>query len=224
MIFIGSLRLKWADGNIYEVFWEAFANMADIKINIVRSKRKNLTVMVSLFGDVMVKAPLAASKNDIDEFIDKHSDWIVEKVRENIKNQRQPVLTEDETEKLMQSAAVDFKKRVERLAVEMNVTYGRITIRGQKSKFGSCSERGNLNFNFILMLAPEEVREYIVIHELTHRKHMNHSGMFWHDVEKIMPDYKIWDDWLKKYGGILIERIPRGGDTNENHSYSRYTS
>ena len=89
------------------------------------------------------------------------------------------------------------------------MTYGKITIRGQRSKYGSCTAKGNLNYNYILMLAPEEVREYIVLHELTHRKHMDHSRAFWYDVETAMPDYKQWDGWLKENGAGLIERIPR---------------
>ena len=89
----------------------------------------------------------------------------------------------------------------------MGVTYGRITIRNQVSRWGSCSSVGNLNFNCLLMLAPPEVRDYVVVHELCHRKEMNHSPAFWAEVEKMIPDYKAHKKWLKDNGTALISRL-----------------
>ena len=89
----------------------------------------------------------------------------------------------------------------------MNVQYGRITIRNQKTRWGSCSSKGNLNFNCLLMLAPDEVVDYVVIHELCHLIEMNHSKAFWKQVEQMMPDYKKHRKWLKDHGNEIMERM-----------------
>ena len=90
-------------------------------------------------------------------------------------------------------------------AERMQVSYGRITIRDQKTRWGSCSAAGNLNFNWRLVMAPGEVLDYVVIHELAHRREMNHSAAFWNIVESEMPDYRRHREWLKKNGGFLME-------------------
>ncbi len=92
-------------------------------------------------------------------------------------------------------------------AEKIGVDYGRVTIRNQKTRWGSCSAKGNLNFNCLLMLAPEDVLDYVVIHELCHRKEMNHSPRFWSEVAKIMPDYKNSKIWLKENGNDIIRRM-----------------
>lgn len=79
----------------------------------------------------------------------------------------------------------------------LKVSYGDIRIKDQKSIWGSCSAKGNLNFNWRIIMAPEEVLDYLVIHELSHRLFMNHSKDFWQCVEKIQPNYKYTRKWLK---------------------------
>ncbi len=90
----------------------------------------------------------------------------------------------------------------------MGVSYGRITIRSQRTRWGSCSSKGNLNFNCLLLLCPEAVQDYVVVHELCHRKELNHSPKFWAEVERICPDYKTHRKWLKENGSSLIGRLP----------------
>lgn len=93
-------------------------------------------------------------------------------------------------------------------AERMGVSYGRICIRHQKTRWGSCSSAGNLNFNCLLMLTPREVLEYVVVHELAHRKHMDHSPAFWKEVENVLPDYRDRRKWLKDNGWQLICLLP----------------
>ena len=88
----------------------------------------------------------------------------------------------------------------------MGVTYGRISIREQKTRWGSCSSAGNLNFNWRLIFAPESVLDYVVVHELAHRKEMNHSRTFYDIVESILPDYRISRRWLRDHGSSLWDR------------------
>ena len=81
----------------------------------------------------------------------------------------------------------------------MGISYGRIFMRNQKTRWGSCSSDGNLNFNCRLLYVPLELLDYVVVHELAHRRHMNHSAEFWSEVERYMPDYRERREKLKQY-------------------------
>lgn len=96
-----------------------------------------------------------------------------------------------------------FAERVTFYAKRMGITFGRITIRNQKTRWGSCSAKGNLNFNYQLYYLPEELMDYVIIHELAHRKHMNHSKEFWRVVEEYCPEYRERRKALK--GFVLAE-------------------
>lgn len=85
----------------------------------------------------------------------------------------------------------------------LKLSYKRVAIRGQKTRWGSCSQMGNLNFNWRLVMAPLQVLDYIVAHELLHLVEPNHSKRFWSLVESVCPDYKVWREWLKKNGHRL---------------------
>ena len=94
-------------------------------------------------------------------------------------------------------------RRVEYFAPLVGVTYNRIFIKEQKTRWGSCSSLGNLNFNWKLILLNEELLDYVVVHELAHRIEMNHSPRFWAQVERILPDYRERRKWLKEKGSLV---------------------
>jgi predicted metal-dependent hydrolase len=103
-------------------------------------------------------------------------------------------------------AARQLPPRVHELARRDGLTFRRIFIKGQKTRWGSCSSLGNLNFNWRLMMCPPEVIDYIIIHELCHLREMNHSPRFWKLVEERCPDYKERKAWLKQKGGLIMRK------------------
>ena len=123
-----------------------------------------------------------------------------EEIKEHVKR-----LSALERQHLQNKACVVIPRRVAYFADKIGVSYGRITLRQQKTRWGSCAANGNLNFNWLLILAPPEVLDYVVVHELCHRKEMNHSQAFWKEVEAILPDYREREKWLKDNGWKLME-------------------
>ena len=179
---------------------------------IIRSNRKSLGLEVNTDG-LIIRAPLQASDAEINMFILQHKDWIEKNLNRAEERQKtvdsiQP-LSMDEIKDLANKALKVIPERVKYYAPKVGATYGRITIRNQRSKWGSCSGKGNLNFNCLLMLAPPEVLDSVVVHELCHRKEMNHSDKFYAEVIRVYPDYWIWDKWLKENGDLLMKRLAR---------------
>lgn len=162
---------------------------------------------------LIVRVPLRATDAQINEFTYQHKDWIKKHLQKVEQRQEQlanvPALTMDEIRELADKALKVIPERVKFYAPKVGVTYGRITIRNQRSKWGSCSSKGNLNFNCLLMLTPPEVIDSIVVHELRHRKEMNHSDNFYAEVLRVFPDYWKWDKWLKDNGSILMMRMTK---------------
>lgn len=92
-------------------------------------------------------------------------------------------------------------------SAQIGVSYGTITVRAQKTRWGSCSAKGNLNFNCLLVLLPENVQRYVVVHELCHRREMNHSQAFWREVAMYCPTYREDRKQLRAMGSELMEKI-----------------
>ena len=180
-------------------------------VEVIRSRRKTLALQVRETG-VVVRAPWYVREKEIRRFVESHLDWIekqLRKLEEAASSEAGAApLTEAELAALTTQARRDLTGRAERFAPLVGVRYGRISIRHQKTKWGSCSSKGNLNFNCLLMLTPEAVRDYVVVHELCHRRHMNHSPAFWAEVERVLPDYRTAKTWLKKNGAALMRRNP----------------
>lgn len=179
-----------------------------IEYELICSNRRTIAVEIRN-GKVIVRAPRRMSKAEIERFVASKADWISKHLEAAKQRQSVPVqpFTAAEIQQLADAALQDIPQRVRKYAASIGVTVGRITIRNQKTRWGSCSSMGNLNFNCLLMLCPEEVRDYVVVHELCHRKELNHSTSFWNEVARVMPDYAQRRKWLKENGGSLIARL-----------------
>ena len=156
---------------------------------------------------IQIRAPYFATDAQIRQFIDKNRAWIEKKQAQQAELSRIVPLTEDEIKAFIEQAKVDLPRRVAHFTPLVGVTVNRITIRGQKTRWGSCSAKGNLNLNFLLMLAPEEVRDSVVVHELCHLKEMNHSADFYKEVYRVFPQYDETHKWLKIHGEELLKKI-----------------
>ena len=180
----------------------------DIPYTLVRSSRKTISIVIKPSGEVEVRCPRSCAKREVDAFVKSKEAWIRKHLATIAAKPDMPVLSGEELKSLTDKAAALLPERVQCFAEQMGVTFGRITIRSQRTRWGSCSAKGNLSFNCLLMLCPEAVQDYVVIHELCHRKEMNHSAAFWAEVEKFCPDYRVHRKWLKDNGGTLISRLP----------------
>ena len=177
-----------------------------MQYTVIRSQRKSLSLQITREGQIVVRCPSRYPQKEIQRFVQSKQDWL--RAHLSALPAPMPKFTEEELEILHGEAKAWFPQRTALYAEALGVTYGRITVRHQKSRWGSCSAAGNLNFNCLLMLAPEEVRDYVVVHELCHRKEMNHAPAFWAEVEKILPDYQSRRQWLADNSRRLIGRLP----------------
>jgi hypothetical protein len=178
---------------------------------LIRSKRKTVAIQIKPDCSLIIRAPMRMSTCEINKFLAEKSDWIeknLEKQQKNIdKLENTNPMSQEELAYLTDMAKHILPKKVEYFADLIGVDFDRITIRHQKSRWGSCSSKGNLNFNCLIMLMPDEIIDYIVVHELCHRKEMNHSYNFKREVEKILPDYKKRELWLKENSSAIMLRL-----------------
>ena len=187
-----------------------------MELTVIHSDRKTIAIEIHGDASVTVRAPLNATQEDIDHalkakelWIQRHLDLIMSK-RDNVQYKFKEVqkLSAEELNDLKAQASEYIPKRAAYYAKKIGVDYGRITVRNQKTRWGSCSEKGNLNFNCLIMLMPPDVIDYVVVHEICHRKHMNHSSEFYEEVERVFPEYRRCRKWLKENGGFYLSRLP----------------
>lgn len=183
-------------------------------VKVIRSRRKTISLQITPEGQVVLRSPYGVSKEELQRFVDEKRDWLNKNLQKVQQRQQEAShagsLSPEEIRALADRAKDVIPQRVAHFAPLVGVTYGRITIRNQRTRWGSCSGKGNLNFNCLLMLAPPEVLDYVVVHELCHRKEMNHSPRFWAEVARVLPDYQQRRRWLKEHGGALLKRMENG--------------
>ncbi len=181
----------------------------ELPANLIKSNRRSVGIIVKPGGEIIVRAPKRMPNPMILSFIREKESWIV---KNYLKQSKLPSAPDSEPksphtlalEKRYRDAAKEYiPKRVEYYHAFTGGQYTKITIRDQKTRWGSCSSNGTLSFSFRLMMAPPRILDYVVVHELCHLTHMNHSKEFWNMVETILPDYKEHRKWLKENGHTL---------------------
>lgn len=174
---------------------------------VIRSARRSMSLQIQEDGSVVIRVPFAVTAAEAMGFAKNHENWIVENHNKMIENlEAVNTYTKNEIEAYKKNLRPVLEHRVAYYAGVMGVHYGRISIRDQKTRWGSCSANGNLNFNWKLILMPEEILDYVVVHELAHRLEMNHSARFWAQVEQVLPDYKNRRSWLKSNGIKVVSQ------------------
>ena len=187
-----------------------------LPVRVIESGRKTVSLELTP-AEIIMRVPRGMSQRQARDFVQRKSAWI-EKNLSRISVQQEklrelPRLTSDELRALSEKARRSIPEKVSRYAKLIGVSYGKISIRSQRTRWGSCSSKGDLSFNCLLMLAPDEVIDSVVVHELCHRKHMDHSKGFYDEVERVFPEYRRCRSWLKENGALLLGRLPEKEST-----------
>ena len=187
------------------------SKLYELPYTLVRSSRKSCAISIDQNGQITVRVPMRTSEKAISHLLIEKRLWIITKYLEVLEHQKShPVsdLTDVQRaalEKRYINAAKEYcPKRAAYFKQFTGGSYNRITIRDQKTRWGSCSAKGTLSFNWRLMLAPPAILDYVIVHELCHLTYMNHSAAFWRKVESVYPDYRTARKWLKDHGHELI--------------------
>lgn len=174
---------------------------------IIPSNRRSISIQITPEKKILVRVPKWIFASQLEALLLEKKDWIL-KHYQSIPAPRELSIREQNQlaalEKRYRKAAREYiPGRVAYFHQFTGGAYDKIVIRDQKTRWGSCSSNGTLSFNYRLMLAPPQVLDYVVVHELCHLKHMNHSPQFWEAVEQVLPDYKERRKWLKDHGNEL---------------------
>jgi predicted metal-dependent hydrolase len=173
----------------------------EFRIHFIRMRRARRYVMrVRPDGDLRVTIPRGGSKAEALRFADRHLEW-ARRQRSRLLAARRPASLDRE---LRDRARRELPPQLLALAAQHGLDVRRVTIRNQRSRWGSCSSSGHISLNFRLLLMPADVREYILIHELMHMRQPNHSIRFWRLVEAACPGFRDAERWLKRNGASLF--------------------
>ena len=174
-----------------------------MEYTIKRSKRKTIAISVEKDGTVIVKAPLKRSKKYIESLVVKYSDWIEEKKAEHIKNARSgEALSEEDIKNLKKKAKEVMSQKTKYWADIMEVEPSGVKITSATTRWGSCSYRNSICYSYRTMLLSDRAQDYVVIHELSHIRHKNHSKQFYNEVSKYMPDYQSVQKEIKEFSNF----------------------
>lgn len=190
------------------ISWRRGDEEGTIPVKVVYSKRRTMGLEIKGDAQVVARVPKGLPGQSVIEFIKERQEWVLQKwflVRERQEiaaaRPHPDYVEHPELEEIYRKRARErLTERTAYFAALMGVSYNRISIRSQKTRWGSCSAQGNLNFHWKLILMPPEILDYVVVHELAHRREMNHSERFWVQIERMLPDYKQRRKWLREKG------------------------
>jgi predicted metal-dependent hydrolase len=169
-----------------------------------KGRRSVMRLRIRTDGVVVASAPTRVSDGELSKFVDAHRTWIGKKqkllILKKSRVKRLGTGTKAEFHSLKEKAHAVALEHIEHINRTYNFTPKKITIRNQKTRWGSCSSNGGITFNYRIALLPHELAEYLVAHELCHLAHMNHSDRFWKLVERTIPDWKHRRAQLHQYG------------------------
>jgi predicted metal-dependent hydrolase len=170
-------------------------------IHYVRVRTARRYVMrVRPDGSLRVTIPRGGSRAEAHRFAERHRDWALGQRSKVLAARRPP----DVERALRDRAQRELPPRLLAFAAQHGLAVARVTIRNQLSRWGSCSPRGHIALNYRLMLMPEPVRDYILVHELMHLKQPDHSRRFWRLVEAACPGFRDAERWLRRHGSSLL--------------------
>ncbi|MBO7761285.1 MAG: M48 family metallopeptidase [Clostridia bacterium] len=169
-----------------------------MEYRILRSKRRTLAIELQRDASLLVRAPYATPLSEIEGFVAEHAAWIESK-RRRLEALSLPPLTKEEESRLRARAVGDLPTRTAAWAERMGIDYAGVKITSARQRLGSCNSRGGIAYSFRLMQYPDEVIDYVVVHELAHRKEMNHSARFYAIIERYLPDYRRRIERMKSW-------------------------
>lgn len=168
------------------------------KYRLIRARRKTMSLRVLDDGVLEVRSPLFVSRKTIDNFVLSHTAWIdKQRIRKKQRSAEHEALTKEIIDELKLKAKEILPKKVQYYSALMGLKPNSVKITSAKKRFGSCSGKGGICFSYLLMLYPDNAIDYVVVHELAHLKHHNHSKQFYDLVRRYMPDYKQREKILK---------------------------
>jgi predicted metal-dependent hydrolase len=197
-------------------------------IQLIRSKRRTISLIIKDDGDLLVRAPNHTRIEYVQRFLQEKEDWIKKHqntIKDFLKRKKSHKFITSQGIYLLGKRVIPKKinlkkyseikswykaeaekyitKRLDFFADKFDLKYGTLKITDAKRRWGSCSGRNNMNFSWRILMAPKKTVDYVIIHELAHIKHKNHSARFWDFVETMMKDYKKHDNWLEENRFLL---------------------
>lgn len=171
----------------------------DYEYRVIKSKRKTAAIEIDENCNLILRVPLRYSQKSVDKLISDHRNWIEKHMIIQREKQKNKIILSDEQIKALKSRAMDIiPERVEYFSNIMSLKPSGVKITSAQKRFGSCSGKNSLCFSYILMQYPMEAVDYVVVHELAHIVHKNHSKEFYRLIEKYLPDYKLREKMLKR--------------------------